>query len=252
MNKKSIPLVTIITVVYNDVKNLEKTINSVLMQNYKNYEYIIIDGLSTDGSLDVIKKYGNKIDKWISEDDNGIYHAMNKAIDISSGTYLCFMNSGDQFLDSDILNLFNNNLDSSDIYYSDVLINGVSKYECNIKKNKFIHQSIIYKKIIHDRIGYYFDLKNFLLSDYLFFLTSKEFKWKKLPFVICNFNNEGVSVKKWYLHFSQKLAVDLIFGNNSALKSGLLLILYPIYRVFLRPIILPIRRFMSYLIVRDL
>jgi glycosyltransferase involved in cell wall biosynthesis len=246
MNKKILPLVTIITVVYNDVKNLEKTILSVLNQNHDNFEYIIIDGCSTDGTVEIIAKYSDMVDVWVSEQDNGIYNAMNKGIDFSSGVYLCFMNSGDEFLNSDILTSFEKNIDSSDIYYSDVMINGLEKYECNIKKHKFIHQAIIYKKALHEHIGKYLDLNKFLLADYLFFLSLNKFKWKKLPFIICNFNNEGVSVKKWRLHFSQKLSIDLILGNNSILRTGLLLIFYPIYRVLVRPFVIQIRHLISY------
>jgi glycosyltransferase involved in cell wall biosynthesis len=241
------PLFTIITVVYNDVNNLEKTINSVINQNYNNFEYIIIDGCSIDGTVGLIEKYSDRLDKWISERDNGIYDAMNKGIEISSGSYLCFMNSGDEFLNSNVLSSFINNLDASDFYYSDVLINGTKLYQCDIKKYKFIHQAIIYRRDVHERIGKYLNLDNFLLADYLFFLSAKEFKWTKLPFIICNFNDEGVSVKKWRMHFSQKVSVDLILGNSSITKTGLLLIIYPMYRIFLRPAVMLIRQFISFL-----
>lgn len=90
--------ITIITVVYNGVNLLEKTIKSVLEQNYPNLEYIIIDGGSTDGTINIIKKYEENVEYWISEKDNGIYDAMNKGIDKSTGEGLIFLNAGDYFI----------------------------------------------------------------------------------------------------------------------------------------------------------
>ncbi len=92
------PLISIITVVFNNVSHLHKTIDSILSQKYKNYEFIIIDGGSTDGTLNVIKKYSKKIDKWVSEKDRGIYDAFNKGMKIASGDYIGFVNSDDILL----------------------------------------------------------------------------------------------------------------------------------------------------------
>jgi glycosyltransferase involved in cell wall biosynthesis len=90
------PLVSIITVVYNSEQFLEKTILSVINQSYTNYEYIIIDGGSTDKTIEIIEKYNTSISKWISEKDNGLYDAMNKGMHLASGDYIWFVNSGDQ------------------------------------------------------------------------------------------------------------------------------------------------------------
>lgn len=87
--------VSIITINYNNALGLENTIRSVVDQTCNDYEYIIIDGNSTDGSVDVIKKYSDKITYWVSEPDSGIYNAMNKGIKKASGDYLLFLNSGD-------------------------------------------------------------------------------------------------------------------------------------------------------------
>ena len=97
------PLISIITVVYNGEKFLEKTIQSVINQTYKNIEYIIIDGGSTDGTVDIIKKYEEQIDYWVSERDGGIYDAMNKGIDKANGVGLLFLNAGDYFV-GEVLN----------------------------------------------------------------------------------------------------------------------------------------------------
>jgi glycosyltransferase involved in cell wall biosynthesis len=91
-------LVSVITVVFNDVSNIEATIQSVLAQTYVNVEYIIVDGGSTDGTLDVINKYRDCIDFLISESDVGIYDAMNKGISVATGNWINFMNAGDTFI----------------------------------------------------------------------------------------------------------------------------------------------------------
>ena len=100
------PKISIITVVYNGVLKLEATILSVINQDFNNFEYIIIDGGSTDGTLEIIKKYQDKITLWVSEPDNGIYDAMNKGIKYSKGEYICFINSGDILIELPIENLF--------------------------------------------------------------------------------------------------------------------------------------------------
>jgi len=89
--------ITIITINYNNRDGLEKTIKSVVAQDYPNLEYIVIDGGSTDGSKEVIERYADKIDFWVSEPDKGIYNAMNKGVSHASGEYVNFMNSGDCF-----------------------------------------------------------------------------------------------------------------------------------------------------------
>ena len=95
--------ISIITVVYNGVEFLEETIKSVISQTYKNTEYIIIDGGSTDGTVDIIKKYEDKITYWISEPDKGIYDAMNKGIKRATGDIVGILNSDDFYASNDVL-----------------------------------------------------------------------------------------------------------------------------------------------------
>jgi glycosyltransferase involved in cell wall biosynthesis len=104
--KKSLlgkPLVSILTVVFNDAQYLEQTIQSVLAQDYDNVEFVVIDGGSTDGTLDVILKYDHVIDYWVSEPDSGISDAFNKAVRLSSGDYLNFQGAGDFLVSADVL-----------------------------------------------------------------------------------------------------------------------------------------------------
>lgn len=94
---------SVVTINYNNVDGLMDTIKSVVNQTNQDFEYIIIDGGSTDGSVDVIKECADKIDYWISEKDGGIYHAMNKGIMVANGEYCIFMNSGDMFYNKDVI-----------------------------------------------------------------------------------------------------------------------------------------------------
>src|ERR1043165_4728915 len=94
--KEISPLVTFITVVYNGVTELEPTIQSILRQTDRRFEYFIVDGGSTDGTLDLIKKYESQLTGWMSERDKGLYDAMNKGMHLGSGKYLWFMNAGDE------------------------------------------------------------------------------------------------------------------------------------------------------------
>lgn len=97
------PLISIITVVFNGAEHIEKTIFSIIEQNYDNFEYIIIDGGSTDGTVDIIRRHESNIDYWVSELDSGIYDAMNKAQRLASGNFLWFINAGDEIADKYIL-----------------------------------------------------------------------------------------------------------------------------------------------------
>lgn len=113
-----VPKLSVITVVYNDVKGIESTMLSVLNQTYPNIEYIIVDGFSTDGTLEVIKKYKDRI-KLISEKDEGIYDAMNKGLAIATGEYVLFMNSGDEIYAPGTVAKVFATADDADIYYGE-------------------------------------------------------------------------------------------------------------------------------------
>jgi putative colanic acid biosynthesis glycosyltransferase len=99
----NMPLITIVTIVYNGVKDIEDTILSVINQTYENIEYIVIDAGSSDGTVDIIKKYDTQIDYWVSEKDKGIYDGMNKGANLSSGDWLNFMNAGDSFYSQSVI-----------------------------------------------------------------------------------------------------------------------------------------------------
>ena len=112
------PKLSVITVVFNNVRDIERTMLSVLNQTYPNIEYLIIDGKSNDGTLEIIKKYQNRI-KLISEKDAGIYDAMNKGLNIATGDYVLFMNSGDEIYAPDTVAKVFAAADDADIYYGE-------------------------------------------------------------------------------------------------------------------------------------
>ncbi len=117
---KDHPTISIITVVYNSFIFIEETIKSILNQTYTNIQYILIDGFSTDGTWEIIKKYEDRLSLCISEKDKGIYDAMNKGLDLAKGEYVLFINAGDKLKNPNTIeNIFSNN-PPSDIYYGEV------------------------------------------------------------------------------------------------------------------------------------
>ena len=113
------PTLSVITVVYNNVWDIERTLLSVINQTYKAIEYIVIDGASTDGTTEIIKRYNSQIAKFISEKDDGIYDAMNKGLALSTGDYVLFMNSGDEFYAADTVEHVFASAPGADIYYGE-------------------------------------------------------------------------------------------------------------------------------------
>lgn len=113
------PKLSVITIVYNNVRHIERTMLSVLNQTYPNIEYIIIDGDSTDGTKEIIDKYKNKIAKLVSEEDKGIYDAMNKGLALATGEYILFMNSGDEIYDAETVRQVFDTAPGADIYYGE-------------------------------------------------------------------------------------------------------------------------------------
>jgi glycosyltransferase involved in cell wall biosynthesis len=155
-SQKNMPLITVVTVVYNAGKTLEETILSVINQMYKNIEYIIVDGASTDNTLEIIKKYENEIDCWVSEPDDGIYYAMNKGIDLATGEWLIFINGGDLFFEKKtITSVVNKMIDAEVVYYGDVYMTKIrkiylGKFNCvKLAIGNICHQAIFYPKCIY-------------------------------------------------------------------------------------------------------
>jgi glycosyltransferase involved in cell wall biosynthesis len=191
-NTAALPLITVVTVVYNGVSLIEKTVQSVIHQKYPNIEYLVIDGASTDGSVNIIKKYETKIAKWLSEKDTGIYSAMNKGIKVATGEWICFLNCGDVFVDTQTVQLIVGHLQQShaaDIIYGNILVEQhgtlyerTAKEPCNIHRMHFCHQSAFVKTgLLRNCL---FDEKHKMSADLKFF---KQCYYDKRTFVHVNF-----------------------------------------------------------------
>jgi glycosyltransferase involved in cell wall biosynthesis len=169
--------ISIITINYNNLAGLIKTVNSVINQTIKNFEFIIIDGGSTDGSKEYIQQMNEFIDYWVSEPDNGIYHAMNKGIEVAKGEYCLFLNSGDYFLENTSLSILVKSSIGYDIIYGDIIFEGTNKvYRASSKLdfNYFLsdtipHASALIKRELFKKFGLY-NQKLTIVADWEFFI----------------------------------------------------------------------------------
>jgi glycosyltransferase involved in cell wall biosynthesis len=202
-------MLSVITVVYNNFNHIEDTILNVLkLKENTSLEYIIVDGGSTDGTIDVIEKYRNEISCFISEPDKGIYDAMNKGIDLAKGEWLIFMNSGDlfynntnQFLNLNFLD--NENVKEYDIIYGNTLTKNGGKIvevpKLNIRPSYFFldticHQSVFFNKKIFNNVGYYnLDYKIISDRDLLFRVAKSNGKFHHVDHIISVWDEEGFS-----------------------------------------------------------
>lgn len=207
------PVLSVITVVYNNRDTIEQTIQSVLNQTYKNIEYLIVDGGSTDGTLDVIKKYDGQISYWHSEPDNGIYDAMNKGIRMAIGDYICLLNADDWFdinaamIVADEIRKCEIAGSRKDIYYAmarvinsdgeTVDIQGATVHILN--RSSIAHQTCFVSKEIYSKSLYDTSYKS--AADYDFF---------------CRMKREGAK-----FHFIEKIIVNYRLGGMSDSAFGL-------------------------------
>lgn len=226
--------ISVVTVTYNCETILEKTIKSVLSQTFKDFEYIIIDGGSDDGTVDLIRKFESKLSFWSTEKDNGIFDAMNKGIAKAKGEWVNFMNAGDVFYDENTLgNIFlNNDTDSADFIFGDNIVccgpDAIYKrarpfYEEKtiFKRMGFNHQSVFVRtKLARE---YPFDLKYKIAADYNMISTIYKHGGQPLyinkPVSVTNL--DGVSANN---RSRQRYEEEIISGANKSMW-------YKIYKV---------------------
>lgn len=196
---------SIITINYNDAEGLDNTIKSVISQSFKDFQYIVIDGGSKDGSKDVLEKYKGRLDVAISEPDKGIYNAMNKGASYATGEYLMFLNSGDTLYDESVLEqLFSLSFDE-DIICSRVY--NYSNVDAFIKippeivslytfsSGSLPHPSAIIKRSLFNAIGGYIE-KYKIVSDWCFFIDAlliHNCSYKTTSILLIKFNRYGIS-----------------------------------------------------------
>lgn len=204
---------SIITINFNNCEGLRKTIESVIHQTFSDYEYIIIDGGSTDGSVEVIKHYADKITYWVSEPDKGIYNAMNKGILKAKGEYLNFMNSGDYFYNNEVLMKVEPFL-MADIIQGRLYNKATQKFT-QIYFNKitmrffyeaaFDHQACFFNKNLFNNSLYNENYK--IASDWLFCIKKIIFENKKvkiIPIKVAYFEGGGISSVNTRLNMEER------------------------------------------------
>ena len=213
---------SIITINYNNQEGLKKTIESVVSQTMRDFEWIVIDGGSTDGSKEIIEQNKQHLDYWCSEPDKGIYHAMNKGIMASHGEYLMFLNTGDSLYDNKVLERVIPLLKDKDIYVG--RINSIGRENASkeeqadfspkgiLRKLTFTwlpHQASFFKRTFFDTYGLYREDQKIVSDWWAFYksLVMGNATIQSLPLIISNYDIEGVSAtqRTYAIHEQENL-----------------------------------------------
>ena len=230
------PLVSVITVVRNGAAHLRETIESVIGQSWPNTEFIIIDGASTDGTLDIIRSYDRNIDYWVSEPDNGIFDAMNKGIALAQGALIGLLNADDWYEPGALETAATayRSEKKQGIYFGDKYLVHVDlglKYEFRgslefWRGMTICHQAMFVHREVYDRLGYY-DQAYRLAADFDFFVRAIR---SGIPFIrldrfVVNFRDDGASARS-LLHGNREISAILRsnygFWSSPYLKNLLL------------------------------
>ncbi len=208
--------VTVVTINYNNAFGLQKTIESVVKQPLfkENVEYIVIDGGSKDESVSKIRKYESSINYWISEKDNGIFHAMNKGLEVATGEYIIYMNSGDTFC-NDVISEFLMNKLTADLVYGDYYLESKSgnQYQKQTETLDFAyliskticHQALFMKRTLCEK--YPFEYNFHIIGDWMQLFKIMKYENPKVDYInkpICVYNIDGLSIQQDALRLEQR------------------------------------------------
>lgn len=216
LKTKPNPLITVVTVCYNSVDMIEKTLKSVIEQSYSNKEYVVIDGASTDGTKKIVERYIDSIDFFMSESDNGIYHAMNKAVGVAKGEWTVFMNAGDVFVDNAVLEKANYSLSATiDVLYGDILTSRnaelvLKEAPSEIKsmhRMPFCHQAVFTRTSLLR--SFPFDEKYKMSADFKLYkqLNRENATFRRLPLPITIYDRTGLSNSQRARGLGENIAV---------------------------------------------
>ncbi len=232
------PRLSIITINYNNVAGIKKTFESVFVQSFKSFEYLVIDGGSSDGSKEIIKKAADQINYFVCESDNGIYHAMNKGIKKATGEYVLFLNSGDHLVHKNILEEVIDELDSTEIIYGNIMLieselkSWTGVYPAILSFQHFLdgslpHSSSFIKRTLFEKVGYY-DEHLKIVSDWKFYIDAicrHNVSYKHIDKTISVFYLDGLSSlpqnKAVLQHEKEKVFKDdyaMFIDNSKELK----------------------------------
>jgi len=235
--------VSIITVCFNSAKTIEQTIKSVLSQTYNNIEYIIIDGCSTDGTLDIIKKYKDDISYWVSEPDNGIYDAMNKGLAKATGDVIGIINSDDWYDAETVANVVETFLTSDcDFVHGDIIrVYEDTNLQVRCKpssiskrwhKTAFYHPTWFIRKKIYEEYGF-FRTEFLICGDYelLLRLYKNNVKMCYVENNLAYYRMDGFSNKQTFIGYQEIRKISVEYGYSKAKAF-----LWYYYRVNIRKI----------------
>lgn len=190
------PKITVITVAFNACKALMNTMQSIDNQDYPNLEYIVVDGNSADNTVENLRAYKGKLDRWVSESDKGIYDAMNKGVAMATGDYCIFMNAGDCFANGTVVSDAVKQFNDSDVIYGDIIKNNKIKTSLsprNCHKMYYCHQAVFTRTACLKEFP--FDSSHRFSADFKqakqMFLSKKKFL--QLNLVIADFDTSGIS-----------------------------------------------------------
>ena len=241
--------VSIVTACLNSDETVEGTVKSVLSQDYKNIEYIIVDGGSTDGTLDILKKYRDRIHKYISEPDNGVYDAMNKGIKLATGDVVGFLNSDDFYADNYVIEKIANVMQSSDVdccygnleyvannnTYKTVRRWKSQPYQSGLFKKGWHppHPTFFVKKSIYDKYGC-FDINYDIAADYelmLRFLKKYHLKSCHIPDVLIKMRIGGKSNKNLWQIIKANMECFQAWKRNDLKVSPFIMVKKPVSKL---------------------
>jgi len=244
-SKEAHPLVTIVTVCFNAATHIEQTIKSVLAQSYSQIEYVVIDGGSTDGTLEIIERFSSRITKWISEPDDGIAHAMNKGLEMTRGDYVLFLHADDYLLSQTSIEEAVSYLQGDHeivaftIYYETSkgkVLNRPRGFDWRMNfKTGLWHQAVFCRRSLFDRIGG-FDPSFKITMDYEFFLRAYKCGTlvKVVDFPVSVMRDVGISSRRDWDSLEKRLNEE----NKCHIKhcsSEIFRLFYSIYWYFYTP-----------------
>ncbi len=240
--------VSIIMPAFNAAQTIDAAIKSVIEQTYNNIEYIIIDGGSSDGSVDVIRKYEKKIYYWISEPDDGIYHAMNKGINLSKGDWIFFIGADDKLYNSDtIKTIFDDCYDGISLIYGNILYQNremhfekmqiyISQYNYSLLlKNSLHHQAVFYRRSLFRNFRY--NQTFIVCADYELNLKSfvEKVPAQKINQIVSVCGNNGVSKELSFQGYKEQIIIKNKYIKN---KYKIILNIQTVLRFLLKKYIL--------------